>query len=65
MVEGAVEEDEDAVVRGVFRLDTVDGEVQDGVVGDVDVVVEGEEILDGEVVVEKIYIFKFQDLYGI
>ena len=54
MVEGAVEEDEDAVVRGVFCLDMVDGEVQDGVVGDVDVIVEGKEILEGEKVVEEI-----------
>ena len=32
----------------------VDGEVQDCVVGDVDVIVEGEEILEGEIVVEEI-----------
>ena len=64
VVEGAVEEDEDAVVRGVFCLDTVDGELQGGVVGDVDVTVEGKEALEGEKVDEMI-LYNFQNLCGI
>ena len=35
-------------------MDTVDGEVQDVVVGDVDVTVEGKEALEGEKVDEEI-----------
>ena len=39
-----------------------DGDAQDGCIGDVDIVVEGEDIVEGEVAVEVIYIFKFQDV---
>ena len=40
-------------------MDLVDGDAQDGGNGDVDI---GEDIVEGEVAVEVIYIFKFQDV---